>query len=156
MIATLAALLLIGQAPAAAPAILTIKGEAASQMLDAAALAALPRETATVTDHGKARHFSGVSAAVLLGKAGAPSGEALRGKALTTMVMASGSDGYRVAFSLAELDPGMRTAKVIVADQEDGKPLAARDGPYKLIVEGDLRPARSVRGLVGLELKRVP
>ncbi len=33
--------------------------------------------------------------------------------------------------------------------------LSDHDGPFKLVVEGDRRPARSARGLVRLELKPV-
>ena len=154
------AILLAAQAPAVggstAPTQLAVKGPTSTKTLDAAALAALPHQTVTVSDHGKTRTFSGVPTSVLLADAGAPSSAALHGKALMNVVLATGSDGYRVVFSLAELDPGMRTTKTIVADKEDGKPLSAKDGPFKLVVEGDLRPARSVRGLVGLELKPLP
>jgi hypothetical protein len=36
-----------------------------------------------------------------------PQGEALRGPAMTTYVLAEAADGYRVVFSLAELDSGI-------------------------------------------------
>jgi hypothetical protein len=35
--------------------------------------------------------------------------------------------------------------RVIVADQRDGKPLSAQQGPIRLVVTSDKRPARSVR-----------
>jgi hypothetical protein len=68
-------------------------------------------------------------------------------------VVATGRDGYRAALALAEADPGMRTAPTIVADRADGAPLSA-EGPLRLVVAGDLRPARSVRMLVSLEVRR--
>ena len=153
MIAPLAALLMAAASPAGS---LTIKADANTVTLNAEALAGLPHVTAVVTDHGKTRTYSGVPMATLMARVGAPSGEALRGKALLGVIVASASDGYRVALSLAETDPGMKAAKTIVADAEDGKPLSAKDGPFKLVVEGDLRPARAAHGLVGLELVRVP
>jgi hypothetical protein len=143
-------------APAPAPALLTIKVGAKTESFDAKALAALPHQTVEVSDHGKTRRFSGVPAAALLRQVGAPSGATLHGATLLNVVTAKGSDGYRVAFSLAELDPGMKDGKVLVADQEDGKPLSAKDGPFKLVVETDKRPARSVRGLVGLDVAPLP
>ena len=152
MIAPLMALALA----AASAGSLTLKAEANSATLTAADLAALPHVTAVVTDHGKTRTYSGVPLATLMAKVGAPTGETLRGKALLGVIVASASDGYRVALSLAETDPGMKAAKTIVADAEDGKPLSPKDGPFKLVVEGDLRPARAAHGLVGLELVRIP
>ena len=166
MIIALTLLSLAAQAPAQAatpsrppmiaPALLTVRGEGPPLTLDATTMAALPHVAATVTDHGKTRSFSGVAVSAILAKVGAPTGEALRGKQLLSVVTASGADGYRVAFSLAELDPGLKDPKTVIADSEDGKPLSVKDGPFKLVVEGDKRPARAVRGLVGLTLTRIP
>lgn len=91
--------------------------------------------------------YSGVPLAVLLGKVDAPLGEKLRGKALTNYVVATGSDGYSVVLSLAEVDPMFHEGQVVVADSRDGQPLTT-SGPYELIVSEDKRPARWVRNLV--------
>lgn len=69
----------------------------------------------------------------------------MRGKALASYLLAGARDGYQVVFSLGELDPGVGGARVIVADQRDGKPLSAQQGPIRLVVSSDKRPARSVR-----------
>jgi len=37
--------------------------------------------------------------------------------------VAEGADGYRVVFSLAELDSGIADSEVLVADTMDGAPL---------------------------------
>ncbi len=153
MIAALLAMLLAAAAPVGS---LTLKSAENSVTLTPEMLAAMPHLTASVVDHGKTRTYSGVPVSALMAKVGAPSGEALRGKALLGVVVASASDGYRVALSLAETDPGIKASKTIVADAEDGKPLSAKDGPFKLVVEGDLRPARAAHGLTGLELVRIP
>jgi hypothetical protein len=56
-------------------------------------------------------------------------------------------DGYRVVFSLAELDPGFLDAEVLVADTIDGAPLGPKQGPFKLVAPHEKRPARWVRML---------
>ena len=43
------------------------------------------------------------------------------------------------------------TATVLVADTEDGKPIAA-DGPLKLVATRETSPARWVRNLVGVRV----
>ena len=91
--------------------------------------------------------YSGVPLAVLLAKVDAPLGEKLRGNALTNYVVATGSDGYSVVLSLAEVDPMFHEGQVVVADSRDGQPLTT-SGPYELIVSEDKRPARWVRNLV--------
>lgn len=139
---------------AAAPS-LTVSAGGRSATLDVAALAALPHESLTVSDHGRSRTYSGVPVAALAAKVGAPAGETLRGPALASAWLATASDGYRVALSAGEVDAGTGGRKAIVADSENGAPLGAKDGPFKLVVEGDKRPARSARMLVSLELKEV-
>ena len=41
-----------------------------------------------------------------------------------------------------------------MADTLDGKPLDSKEGPFKLVVEEDQKPARWVHNLVKLELKQ--
>ena len=97
--------------------------------------------------------YSGVRVADLLAKLGAPLGDALRGKALANYVIVTGSDGYRSVLALGEIDPSFHPGEVIVADMMDGKPLDGHDGPFKLVVTEDKRPARCVRNLVEIDLK---
>jgi hypothetical protein len=66
------------------------------------------------------------------------------------------ADGYAVVFGLAELDPGTRADRIILADTVDGAPLAAEDGPFRLVAGGDVRPARSVRQVSALQVVRFP
>ncbi len=115
---------------------------------------ALPHIAITVhNSHTKADEtYSGVPLATLLAKLNAPVGDGFRKEALTTYLIASGSDGYSVVLSLAEVDPNFRDGPVLVADTRDGQPLA-KSGPFELIVPGDKRPARWVHNLnfIGLE-----
>jgi hypothetical protein len=70
-------------------------------------------------------------------------------------VVAEGTDKYRAVYSLAEIDPAFHTGTVIVADREDGQPIA-KDGPFKLVNTEDKRPARWVRNLASIQLGSIP
>jgi hypothetical protein len=94
-----------------------------------------------------------VPALEILQRAGAPLGTELRGPNMTMCVVAGGSDGYQAVFALAEFDPGFTDQVILVADHRDGQPLNSREGPLRLIVPGDKRPARWVRALTILRLK---
>lgn len=120
-------------------------------------LTGLPRETATLLDEKTNRRvpYEGVTVEAILQKAGLPVGKELRGKALAIYLLAEAKDGYQVVFSLGELDPSLSGARVIVADRREGKPLSDYEGPLRLIVDGDKRPARSVRMLQKLEVVRL-
>lgn len=88
--------------------------------------------------------------------AGAQVGDALRGDAVATYVVAHAADGYRAVFALAELDNAFVPSDVIVADTVDGKPLFSYQGPWRLVAPKDLRGARSVRLIQRLDLVRLP
>jgi len=100
----------------------------------------------------KTETYQGVSLEYLLQKAGVPQGEQLRGKAMADYVLATASDGYRVVFSLAELDSGFSDSGVIVADTLNGAPLGPNEGPLKLVAPHDKRPARWIRMLKSLSV----
>jgi len=118
----------------------------------------MPHQTLKVTNPHTHQEevYDGVPLIDLLKLAGIPSGENLRGAAMATFIIAEASDGYRVAFSLAELDPGIGDAGVLVADSLSGKPLDAKLGPLRLVVPRDKRPARWVRMLTALHVATVP
>lgn len=120
--------------------------------LTAADLAQMPRATATTTNGGVETRYEGVWMHEILKKAGLPLGEALRGKALTTYVLAEAQDGYQVIFSVGELDPAMTDAQILVADKENDKPLFGNNGAFRLVAPNDKRGARSVRMLTKLEI----
>ena len=120
-------------------------------------LAAMPHETAVLpSEHGAAKHCEGVPLTVLLESVGAPTGKALHGPALADLVVVSAGDGYRVVLGLAETDPGVRPGKTLLADRCEGAPLPPNEGPLRLVVEGDLRPVRSVRMVTAIRVVAVP
>lgn len=115
------------------------------------------QDTIRAQGHDATAHlYRGVPIAALLGMAGAPSGFALRGPALATSIIASARDGYRVAFSIAELDTGFVRRRVIVALTVDGQAMSDENGPLRIIVEGEGRPARWIRQLTGLHVQKAP
>jgi DMSO/TMAO reductase YedYZ molybdopterin-dependent catalytic subunit len=129
-----------------APA-LSVKGSVKQELhLTLADLKAIPRTKVTAKGHDGATHeYEGVTLTSLLAKAGAPQSGDLRGKSMSLCVLAEAGDGYRAAFSLAELDTDFAAESVLVADTADGKPLGADQGPLRLVVPGDKRQGRWVR-----------
>jgi hypothetical protein len=116
-----------------------------------AALAALPHKTVTVhNEHTKTDEiYSGVPLIDLLTRLGVPAKP--MGKDMGFYLVAVGSDGYKAVYSVAEINPDVHDATVIVADTEDGKVLQTA-GPLELIATGDKRPARWVRNLVAVRV----
>ncbi len=124
--------------------------------LDSASLAAMPRASVTASAHHEsASQWQGVALENILLRAGAPSGEALRGHAMTSVVRITASDHYQVVFSVAELDSMLGNEQVILADTQDGHPIT-KDGPYRVVVPGDKRPARWIRQVVRIDVLRAP
>jgi DMSO/TMAO reductase YedYZ molybdopterin-dependent catalytic subunit len=117
--------------------------------LTAADLKSMPRTTLHVTNphENKSETYEGVLLEELLRKAGVPHGDQLRGKLMTTYVIAEAEDGYKVVFALAELDSGITNSEILVADTVDGAPIDAKRGPFRLVAPHDKRPARWVRML---------
>lgn len=136
---------------------LTLVGEdGKASALSAAELSALPHVGASVSHDGKTLSFRGVLLPEVLKRVKAPSGKDLRGPALSDVVIVTASDGYTVALALSDLEPSIRPTKVILADQDsEGVRLGANDGPFRLVVDGDLKPARSARNVVRIELRRL-
>lgn len=75
---------------------------------------------------------------------------------MATYVIAEGADGYRVVFSLAELDSGILESDVIVADIMDGAPIGGKIGPLRLVAPHEKRPARWVRMLKSITVVSAP
>jgi DMSO/TMAO reductase YedYZ molybdopterin-dependent catalytic subunit len=138
-----------GQATAATSE-LRISGAVSTRLvLTAADLKKMPRKTLSVVNphDQKTETYEGVLLEEILRRAGVPQGEKLRGSSMAIYVIAEAEDGYRVVFSLAELDSGIMESEVIVADTMDGAPLAAKQGPFRLVAPHEKRPARWVRML---------
>jgi DMSO/TMAO reductase YedYZ molybdopterin-dependent catalytic subunit len=141
----------------AAPSALAVAGAVKTPLtLSAADLKAMPRTTIEAQDDNRTVTYEGVLVGEILKRAGATVGEALRGDAVASYVVAHAADGYRAVYALAELDNAFVPSDIIVADTIDGKPLFAYQGPWRLVAPKDLRGARSVRMLDRLEVVRLP
>jgi len=135
---------------------LKVSGPVSTLTLTVADLKKMPRKTLTVVNphDKKTEKYEGVAVEEILRKTGVPQGEAPRGPAMATYVVAEGADGYRVVFSLAELDAGIVESDVIVADTMDGAPRGDKLGPFRLVAPHEKRPARWVRMLKSLTVVR--
>jgi hypothetical protein len=87
----------------------------------------------------------------VLTRAGVSLDKPLRGRALASFVRVTAADQYQVVFGLADLDPTLGNTPVLLVDMRDGKPLD-KDGPVRLLVPGDKRPARWVRNVISIEV----
>jgi hypothetical protein len=116
-----------------------------------ATLAALPHKTLTVyNEHVKASQtYTGVPLIDLLVQLGLPAKQ--HGKDMRLYLVAEGADGYEAVYSVAEINPDVHDAIVMVADTLDGKSLA-ESGPLQLVANGEKRPARWVRNLVAVRV----
>jgi hypothetical protein len=156
LITLLAATLASAQAPAPPPAAkLTITGDVEKPLsLSLEDLKHLPRTTLKVNNphEGGEEVYEGVLLSKLLEQAGVPHGTQLRGKAMATVVVAEGADGYRAVFALAELDSDFQDSEVIVADTRNAAPMAGQLGPLRIVAPHDKRPARWVRMLQSIKV----
>lgn len=138
---------------AQAPPAVEVTGAVANPLtLTAEKLAKMPRATVKTTSNGMETVYEGVWMHEVLKIAGAPQGDALRGKFLAGYVLAEAQDGYQVVFSLAELDPAFRDNEVLLADTANGSPLSGAQGRFRLVVPRDKRGSRWIRMLTKLEV----
>ncbi len=120
-------------------------------------LAKMPVTKVHTSDrNGADRVYEGVLLSDLLRSAGQPFGEDLRGSLLSRYVVATAKDGYRVLFSLPELDPAFRENRTIVAYRINGAGLPAREGPLRIVVANEKREARWLRMLERIEVLSLP
>ncbi len=137
----------------AAVALTGLNGEQATITL--ADLDALPRVTISVDQHGATHAYEGALLADVLAKVGVPRGKDIHGKEMADVVVIEARDGYTVALDLAGTDAATRSERVILADRMDGAPIGPEKGPFQLVVEGDLRPARAARMVSAIRLERM-
>ncbi len=118
----------------------------------------LPHQTLTVTNpHTKTQEkYEGVLLRTLLDQVAVPAGEKLRGPEMRNYVVLRAKDGYQVVLSLVEIDPMFQQNQVLVADTLDGKPLDEKRGLLQLVVPEDQRPARWVRMVNLINVRRAP
>jgi len=120
-------------------------------------LGGMPHATARVRGRdGSERTYEGVLLSDILKRAGQPLGEDLRGSLLSKYVLAIAHDGYRVLFSLPEVDPAFGDGRIVVAYKVDGKPLPDREGPFRFVIPAEKREARWIRMVEKIEIAATP
>lgn len=138
--------------PAQTPALAITGAVTKPVSLTAADLQKLPRAKADAVSNGVTTTYEGVWLRDVLKHAGVPLGAGMRGHALASYVLATASDGYRVLFSLGEIDGDITDGEYLVADMANGKPLYGEHGSFRLVIPKDKRGARSVRMLSSLDV----
>ena len=132
---------------------ITVQNEAgATVKVTGAEIAAMPHQKVSVDDHGKTVTFEGVPLRLVLEKGGVTFGDSLRGKRLSSCLVAEAADGYRVIIALPELDPGFTDRVILLADKADGHPLDTKEGPFRIVVPGEKRMARWVRQVTSFKV----
>jgi len=141
------------------PSEITILGDVKTPLtLTAADLKKMDRVTLPVNNPHthKEEVYEGVPLSALLEKAGVPHGDEMRGPWMASYLRVDAADGYRVVYSLAELDSAFLDSGVILADAMDSAPLGPGEGPFKIVAPHDKRPARWIRMVKSLTVVRLP
>ena len=126
-----------------------------------AGLQSLPSQTAAVSYLSGAQRvtatFTGPTLWTVLNQAGLKPVAGAKNSSLRDVVVATGSDGYKVAFSGGELNPrfGGSRSPDLVAYEQDGHGLGA-DGFARTVVPGDQRGGRYVSNLSSLDVVQAP
>jgi hypothetical protein len=132
-----------------------VKGpEGRSETVTATDMRTMHRASVT-TPYGAKATFTGVVIGELLAEVGAPSDVRLHGSPVNQIIIVTGEDGFTTVLSLAETEKSFRDQPVILADQKNGQPLDAKEGPFRLVIGGELKPARSVWDVIEIELRPV-
>jgi hypothetical protein len=135
---------------------LTIQPETGKQtVFSRADIESLPHIKVTTHASETTAVFEGVSLKSLLEKVGVEFGYSLRGKRLASCLLVEAADGYRVVIALPEIDPDFSDKQFILAFLQDGKPLDAKAGPYRIIIPDEKRMARWVRQVTALKITDV-
>jgi hypothetical protein len=135
---------------------LTIQAEAGKQtVFSRADIDSLPHVKVTTHASDTSATFEGVPLKPLLEKAGVEFGHSLRGKRLASCLLVEAADGYRVVIALPEIDPDFSDKQIVLAFFQDGKPLDANAGPYRIVIPDEKRMARWVRQVTVLKIADV-
>ncbi|MES2610923.1 MAG: molybdopterin-binding oxidoreductase [Pseudomonadota bacterium] len=128
---------------------------------DTAALQRQPAVTQSVSylsgTTPQSRTYTGATLWSVLSDAGITLDTTRKNDGLNRYVLATGSDGYRVAFGLGEINPefGNKASLVAYAETQSGSsgPLASADGPFRVTAPGDVKGGRYASNLVRLEVR---
>lgn len=104
---------------------------------------------------GEYHKFQGVLFLDLLKQAGMEFGTGLKGANQAQYLLVEAADGYKVVFSLPEIDPEFSGKQIIVAHSRDSIPLSEGVGPFRLVVPEEKLHARWIREVVEVKLIKI-
>ena len=67
-------------------------------------------------------------------------------------MFAEAKDGYRVAYSIGEIDPATGNAQILVANKKNGDLLSVSEGPYRCVLPRDKHGTRWIRQVTRISL----
>ncbi|MBC7167278.1 molybdopterin-dependent oxidoreductase [Phenylobacterium sp.] len=140
-------------APAFAQDLKVTRADATSVTLTSEALADLPRSRVTVAGGSGPQVYEGPALAYVMRAARLPVGMRAHGEPMKGYLVVRGADGYAAVLSAAEADKELHEDVVILADRLDGQPLPEAEGPWRLVIDDDIRPWRSVRQVVAMDYR---
>jgi hypothetical protein len=118
-------------------------------------IAKFPRVSVRAKDEkGKEAIWEGTALHEILKAARVNFGEAIRGAVLANYLLVEAIDGYRVVFTLPEMDPAFTDLTFLLAHRRDGQPLSEFEGRLRIVVPHEKRHARWVRKVVILTVQR--
>lgn len=121
-------------------------------ILERSDIDSLPHVKVTTHSSEMSATFEGVALKAVLEKAGVEFGHSMRGKRLASCLLVEAADGYRAVIALPEIDPDFTDKQVVLAFLQDGKPLDAKAGPYRIVIPDEKRMARWVRQVTKLKI----
>jgi hypothetical protein len=115
----------------------------------------LPRVKVTVGTGDSAATYEGAALKAVLEKGGVEFGDSLKGKRLASCLLVQAADGYQVVIALPEIDPAFVDKQILFAYLKDGKPLDAKEAPFRIVIPDEKRMARWVRQVTTLKIAAV-
>ena len=104
-------------------------------------------------EKGKQSVWYGVQLHEILRVAGLNLGENIRGKAVAKYGLAEAADGYRVVYSLSELNPAFADLTFLLAYRRDGQPMGTHEGQLRIVVPHEKRHARWIRQVIAISIR---
>ncbi|MCJ8210057.1 molybdopterin-dependent oxidoreductase [Mucilaginibacter sp. RS28] len=101
---------------------------------------------------GKEHEYTGVKLADILSEANAIPDNKLSGKMLAKYILVKAADNYQAVIALPEINEQFTDKVIILANKEDGKPLAANAAPYQVIIPGEKKYGRWVRQVTAISV----
>ena len=71
-------------------------------------------------------------------------------------IVVTGTDDYQAVIAWGEIDPDFAAQPILLAYEQDGKPITDTQGPIRLIVPSDKHGGRYVSGVADISLRHAP